>query len=616
MKLIYTVFFLIGISAIAQDYKFGQVSTAILEETQDEVFKDVPAKVVYRRILFDYGEELEIHERVKIYNEDGFEFSNWEIPFTNIKYLQAYTYNLEDGVIKKTHVQKSSIYKEEVQGDYTITKVSFPKVKKGSVIEIKYRIERVSAREIPIQYVLPIKNFRLVIQGVRPWMDFKQNPNYKLDLVEEEADNEKLKIFTGVDIPSSKEEPYLNNPSNYQGKIFIKNKKEKSDDEIWGEIAGNFIRARYFGEQLRVKPYFKKDITPLIQDKRDTLGTAKIVYQYLQQNIEYNGRYGTGTYDIEQRYKDKKANKGTINLMLVSILRDLGYKANPMAVACKHRGELLFPEEQMFNVTIGVLQIGNAYYLLDASEKHLKFGLIPLDLMNDYGLIVLEDGRSISYPTRDAAPSVSNTIVTTKLNLEDNSAFGSARVQITNHLAWQYKEVLETVDDESFSMKEILEETSPLLSIHEFEDKKSEDSEEAVQITYDFTYKDAVEGIGDNLYVSPFLFLGSVKNKFDDDDREFPLDLDNPEKEVFNVTFHIPEGYNVESLPEGKHIVLEDNLGSLTFNASQQGLLIQLRLSVQINYSYIPARYYSALKELYNVYTQISNSKIVLKKLS
>ncbi|MGK0386160.1 MAG: hypothetical protein ACI849_000769, partial [Patiriisocius sp.] len=49
----------------AQEYVFGKVGTAILEETQDSVFKDAPAKVVYRRIVLNYGKELEIHERIK-----------------------------------------------------------------------------------------------------------------------------------------------------------------------------------------------------------------------------------------------------------------------------------------------------------------------------------------------------------------------------------------------------------------------------------------------------------------------------------------------------------------------------------------------------------------------
>jgi len=611
------IFFLLNVITClfaiqAQDFKFGHVGSAILEETHDSIFTDTPAKTVFKRIVLDYGDELEIHERIKIYNEDGFEYSNWEIPFSDISYLQGYTYNLENGVVEKTHVKKSSIFKEEISSDYEITKISFPKVKKGSVIELKYRIKDIRVREIPIQYIIPVKNFRLVLQNVNSWMDFKQNPNYKIELVEEETDNEKLKIFTAKNIPASKQELFVNNPDNYRGRLFIKSKSEKEDEEKWASIASSYNNATYFGDQLQEKPFFRKDIQPLLKDKRDTLATSKIIYEYVQKTMEYNGMYSTGVYGMQDKYKDKKGGKGTINLLLTAILRDVGYNANPMVVACKHRGEMLFPEKSTFNVTICSLQIGGDFYLLDASEKNAKFGVIPVDLMNDYGLVILEDGRSISFPTRNAAISVSNAIVSTKINLNDNTAFGTVQNQYTNHLALEYKDAVEEIEDLDF--EEALEELNPLLSVSDFKNKEWKTAEESVQFSYNFTYKDAVEEIAGTLYVAPFLFLGTPENKFDDEERLYPIDLEFPKREIFNITFHIPEGYVLESVPENKKITLQENLGSLIFIANQQGQLLQLKLQVDINYSLIPATYYGALQELFIEYTKISKSKIVLSK--
>lgn len=596
----------------AQDFKLGQVSTAILEETQDTIFTDTPAKTVFKRIKLDYGDELEIHERIKIYNEDGFEYSNWEIPFSDISYLQGYTYNLENGVIEKTHVKKSSIFKEKVGGDYEITKISFPKVKKGSVIELKYRVKDIRLHEIPIQYIIPVKNFRLVVQNVNSWMDFKQNPNYTIELTEEKTDNEKLKIFTAKNIPKSKQEPYVNNPDNYRGRLFIKNKSEKEDEEKWASIASSYNNSRYFGSQLEKKPFFRKDIQPLLHDKRDTLETAKIVYKYVQKNMKYNGMYSTGVYDLEDTYKDKEGGKGAINLLLTAMLRDLGYNANPMVVACKHQGEMLFPEKRTFNATVCALQIGGEFYLLDASEKNATFGVIPVDLMNDYGLVVLEDGGSISFPTRNAAVSVSNAIISTKINLSDKTAFGSVQNQFTNHFALEYKNAFE--EAESIDFQEAMEELNPLLSISDFENKEWATSEEHAQFSYNFTFRDAVEEIAGTLYVSPFLFLGNTENEFDDQERLYPIDLEFPQREVYTITFHIPDGYTLESVPENKKITLQDNLGSLIFIANKQGQLLQLKLQVDVNYSLIPASYYGALQELFDEYTKISKSKIVLSK--
>ena len=144
-------------NTVGQSFKFGRVSTAELAETRDSVFGNISAKVIYQRIKLDYGNDIEIHERIKIYNKEGFEHSNWEILFNDISHLQAYTYNLENNVIQKTHVTKESIFKENVYGDYEVTKITFPNVKAGSVIELTYKVDIGRLYEISIQKRIPVK---------------------------------------------------------------------------------------------------------------------------------------------------------------------------------------------------------------------------------------------------------------------------------------------------------------------------------------------------------------------------------------------------------------------------------------------------------------------------
>ena len=597
----------------AQEFKFGEVNTAILEETQDDFFPDSSIKVVYKRILLDYNKDVEIHERVKIYNEEGFDGSNWEIYYPDISRLQAFTYNLENGVIEKTQVGKNSIFSEEPMEGYEITKISFPKVRKGSVIELRYKLKNVRVNEIPIQSDVPIENFRLVIQGISPWMDFKQNPNYEIDLREEATENEKLKIFTAKNIPAIKPAPYVNNIKNYTGKLFIKSKKE-DDDNLWGELTAGLNSSLYFGAQLKTKPFFGSDILPLIHNRNDSLGVAKNVYHFLQEKMEYNGRYGTSVYDLKKTYDKEIGDKADINFLLVLMLRHLGFRANPMIVACKHKGEVLFPERNAFNATLCALQIEDDFYVLDASEDFAPFGVIPLDMVNGYGLIILDDGRSISYPTNNLQHSSINTIVNTSIDVENRVANGSVHSQLTNHLAWAYKEVASDEDKDSF--EKAISEIYPLLSIEAFSDSiKENDVEAPVELSYDFSYADAIEEIGGQIYVSPFLFLGNSENKYIEKTRAYPLDLEFPKRETYAITFNIPEGYTVESLPKNKKITLQDNLGSLVFLIQQQMGKVQLRLNVQVNYDSIPASFYGALQELYDAYTEISKSKIVLSKI-
>ena len=101
-------------------------------------------------------------------------------------------------------------------------------------------MKRVRASEIPIQYIIPVKNFRLAVGNVKSWMEFKQNPNFTLKLVEEETNNDRLRVFTAQNIPSGKDEIYVDNQDNYRGKLFIKNKSDKTSEEKWAGIAADF----------------------------------------------------------------------------------------------------------------------------------------------------------------------------------------------------------------------------------------------------------------------------------------------------------------------------------------------------------------------------------------
>ena len=604
--------FAMQLSTAQDSVMFGRVSTAELRETKDSVFGDIAAKVIYKQFKLDYGSNVEIHERIKIYNKEGLEYSNWEILYDDISHLQAYTYNLENGVIEKTHVTKESIFKENLYGDYEVTKITFPNVKEGSVIELKYIINIGRWSSVSIQKQIPIKNFRLVIQNAQTWMDFKQNPNFPLELVEEENENKRLVVFTGKDIPAIKSAPYVNNLDNYKGKLYIRFRNEK-EEEKWGKLTNELNGAFWFGRRFNSKPFLKKEVEKLIENRTDSLEMAKDIFSYVKDRMEYINGYGLGSYNLKDVYKAKKGDKSDINMLLTYILRWAGFKADPMVVACKHKGEVLFAEVRSYNATLSAVQIGNQFYLLDASEKYGKFGLIPVDLMNGYGLIVRKDGTSVSYPTISSQLSVSRSRLDVELDVNNNVVTGSVMNQFTDHLAWSYRNTAE--DEESKTISEALETGYDLLAIDNFTEKDIEDPNKPVVISYDFSYENAIEEINGDLYVAPFLFLGQTENDFTEEERRYPLDLEYPYLENYSINFSIPEGYEVTSLPAGKRISIEDEVGSLVYICSASESNIQVGLTVKLNYGMIPAEYYGALQSLFSEYVEISKSKIVLTKI-
>ena len=87
------------------------------------------------------------HRVVHILNKGGYDAANVEIPlYTNgqdeekLDNIKAITYNLVDGKVEETKLDKSGIFKEKVSKSKSLRKFTMPNVKEGSIIEFEYRV--------------------------------------------------------------------------------------------------------------------------------------------------------------------------------------------------------------------------------------------------------------------------------------------------------------------------------------------------------------------------------------------------------------------------------------------------------------------------------------------
>ena len=131
MKKVFTVLLVLFISQnfIGQNYKFGKVSIEELQEKNHPLDSSANAAYLYkyRKTSFEYQQEkgfqlvTEIHERIKIYNQEGFDYATKSISLyksnsnkEKVNTIKAYTYNLVDDKIEDTKLKKDGIFKTEL----------------------------------------------------------------------------------------------------------------------------------------------------------------------------------------------------------------------------------------------------------------------------------------------------------------------------------------------------------------------------------------------------------------------------------------------------------------------------------------------------------------------
>ena len=167
---------------MGQDYKFGKVSKEELVEKAYSQDSSAAAAVLYRKVdvSFDYVQTsgfrvvTEVHERVKIYKKDGFDYATVAKKLRKqgrekegVFGLKASTYNLENGKIIEYKLKSSGIFSTDLNKYYNEDKFTMPNVIEGSILEYEYKISSpfyYSMEDVTLQYDIPIKKQEVSIK--------------------------------------------------------------------------------------------------------------------------------------------------------------------------------------------------------------------------------------------------------------------------------------------------------------------------------------------------------------------------------------------------------------------------------------------------------------------
>lgn len=643
-----TVCFICQIT-FSQDYKFGKVSKEELEEKFNPLDSSATATYLYkyRKSFFEYqkdrGFELvtEVHERIKIYNQEGFDYATRKINLyksgsddEKLSGLRAYTFNFVDGKVEEVKLKKDGVFKEEKSKYINQTKFTMPNIKEGSVIEYKYRVTSPffsNVDDFVFQHDIPVKKVEARFEEPE-YFNFKMNPKGYLSVVpkiDSRSDKTtipglefKIKItkFNLNNVPSLKDEPYVNNINNYRSSIKFELSYTKFPQTplkyystTWEDVVKSIYKSSSFTTEPNKNGYYEDDINALVGGVSDPVKKASLIFDFVKSNVKWNGYYSKYTSKgVRKAYKEHTGNTADINLMLTSMLRYVGLKANPVLVSTRGNGVPLFPTRDGYNYVISCIEMPQGNILLDATSKYCTPNVLPFRTLNWEGRIIRENGSSSTinlYPKNKSSTSTAIMV-----NLDENGTVeGSIRTLNKDHKAMAYRVSYLEKDEDAFL--EDLENKFDGLEISDFEVKNGDDLSKPVMESYKFVKENQADIIGDKIYFSPMFFYRTSENPFKLEKREFPVDFGYPSKSMYRIIISLPEGYKIESLPEPAAVVLPDNIGKFAYNISGTGSKVQVIISTEIGEPIVPALYYDYLKAYFKQMIEKENEQIVLSKV-
>ena len=668
MKKIITLFAVLLVPQIttAQNYKFGEVSKQELQEKIYPLDSSASATYLfkYRKTYFEYQSEkgfqliTEIHERIKIYNQEGFSYATKAINLyksgsnkEKTSNLKAYTYNLVDGKIDEMKLKKNGIFETEKSKYRSETKFTMPNINEGSIVEYKYKITSPfyqNVDEFYFQYAIPIKKLEAEFQ-VPEYFNFKVNTKGFLEItpiIKNKKDKitfnyknrsgvplqkrttfsssnleftNKISTYSLENIPALKEEPYVNNINNYRSSANYElsytkfpNSEMKFYSTTWEDVIKTIYKSTNFGSELDKSGYYEDDLDAIIGSISDPNKRIALIYDFVKSKIRWNDFYGKYTEGgVKKAYKEQVGNVAEINLMLTSMLRYAGLTANPVLVSTRRNGIPLFPTREGYNYVISCVELPTGNVLLDATNKYGSPNVLPFRTLNWEGRIIKKDGTSSSislYPNENSKTSISMMA-----NLsEEGYLEGNYRSVKTNHSALSYREKYNNADENDFLEK--LENKYKGLEISDFKVTNAMELTKPVMESYKFAKESQADIIGDKIYFSPLFFLSTKENPFKLEKREFPVDFGYPSSTTYRIIINLPEGYIVESIPTASAVALPDDLGSFKYILTQKESTIQLLIDTKINASIISPSYYEILKVYFKQLIEKENEQIVLTK--
>ncbi|MGB0896114.1 MAG: DUF3858 domain-containing protein [Flavobacteriaceae bacterium] len=668
---LFTMLLLFVVTGInAQNYKFGKVSKEELLEKNNPNAPSSSATVLFRKqhVSFDYEHGIgfiqknEIHERIKVYTKEGFEYATKTIDLYNesnnskesLVGLKAITYNINSGKIRQTKLTKDGIFNEETNDYWRKVKFTLPNIKEGSVIEYKYTIESqmLGIDDVYLQQMIPIKKLELKVKTPE-YFQYKMHQNlmssYLPDLQYESKERkilitglnnsavthgkrpsdfkrselvfiENWTVLDAENIPALANESYVSSLKNYAASIKIElqqmrlpNSPLKSFSTTWEKVTKTIYTNSGFGGELSKESYYKKDLDALLAGKTSSKDIVTTVFNYVKSKVRHNNLNGYYVDNgVRKAYKDGEGNVADINLMLVSMLRYAGIDANPVLISTVDNGTAMFPTKKGFNYVICHVSLNNGTLLLDATNKYSVKNIIDTDALNWKGRLVRKDGSSDWVEILPNKNSNLTTMISVKLN-EDLIATGKVRDQKTLYKAYEYRNKYQGVKDEDL-LKSISSKLGSI-DVSNLELKNQLEIEKPIQSSYDFEYEDGVEEVNNELYIQPLMFLSKDENLFNNDKRNYPVNFGYPKTEKAIVNIEVPNGYKVKTLPQSVKLMMSDNVGDYNLLVKQSGNKIQVSQTLNINYSMISVAYYKELQAIYKTMIEKNAEKIVLEKI-
>lgn len=617
-------------SAQEGEIGFGTATTEEINMKECAFDKSADAVILldHAVALFDEQHQLitERRIRLKILKEKGVERGNIRIPFYSgegfefIRDIEAVVITPEgNGTYKTTSLERKAIFTRQINSLISLVSFALPNVKAGSILDYKYRSIMKSyagLKRWEFQSDIPVITSSYELAPI-PNSEFAysvyKSSEYPIQIIPNKQAGKVRFIMNNI--PGLRDEVYMTTTKsflqrvNFQFASYTDYMGKSKYTSTWKQLSDEMLDERSFGSQI------KKDLSdaPVIKSLSATLTPEeklKTLYYYVRANITWNDIYSKVSEDgVKTTLEKKKGNTGDINLLLVSLLRSAGLTAYPVLVSERDQGliDTTYSYRGQFSKVVAMAVVNDKQYILDGTDMHTPFFMVPADLLNTIGFVVDKKKYGFVYfnnlrHRQREFIAFSNTI------REDGVVEGTASIE---NIGYAKLALERRYRNEKTRYLEALLKPHPFLKVDSFavEGLKADSAnlKEGVRFHYD------LKKSGGYYLLNYNLFTGLTDNPFITQYRFTDIDFGSKYSLVLMGNFTLPASMVTEPLPANKKIVSPDRSMSVSRIMEKAENRLSVKVEMDIDREKFAADEYEMVKAVFKAAVDLLNEPVLLK---
>ncbi len=606
------------------------------------------AVMIFEHIVQDDHDLLSDHchrtlyRRIKIFNSEGRKWGEVKLPYVNkdeeIKKIFGRTLipGGQEFTLSEAQIHQDQVLKSE---DQKIMQKSFslPGITDGCIIEYYAEYDLPS----PNFLWLPQKDI-VLLHGEYHWLIYNgQNMNVvEYNLIRDEYTPNYLWLNAGQRVTSVEQLPNIKEPEEVVFKIenvpaFEEEPYSLANSTLLAQLRLYYGKAAapgaYWGESSqKVQGYLEKFTKDDDRSRKVIASWGKLdslsdkittAYSWIQSNMksisyEKDQKQFKSNENINDVLEHRYGSSEELNLTFYNMLRDLNVDAKMVYVL--HRDEGILVTEAKYWQFDGTLVVANDAsgqrrfyspgYIFSAQDE------IPWFYEGTPGLVVGDPNQQFT-TIAFSRPEQNRDSRSLTLSLGADSKLHGKFLELCNGQAARSLRVLaygETDLDRRAKLRDELLSQYPDAELDSLSVAGLDSTRGNVAITCQMVMPNTHQLSGNRLIFRPFGSLSKVDNPFQSEIRALPILFKYADVRTESMSFPVPDGYVIESLPTDTSF--KNEVGSCDVTFSSFAGAISAQRMFRLNKPFWAASNYQSVRELFQMRQRVDGLVAVLKK--